>query len=614
MYTNFLTHYLKVSLDNNSFKKYFKERNYNNIAIYGFGTTGKLLYDEIKNEIKVSCIIDKKNLIKDNEEINIIKPIDITNYKDITKIIVTPYLQFWEIRNSLRKYTDIEIISLRDILSELKSEDEMIRFSNFLVKKEIQLHLFTRPNIKSIQNPSLYEQAMMFSTEISIEEQYEYLSNKIFDDVQVNIDYVESVCNFQNFPNIENKEQKVFDKKSKYSNVINSYRYIPDYPNSVKKRIYIFGDCAAFGSYTEDKRTAANTLQKRINRDKLSYGVHAYASVIRNISYLFELIKKIPLKSGDIILYIDMAGHNVNHNHKFFYNLKNIYQYDLTNFFSRPHRYGEIFVDGMHIANRGQILLGDALYDSIKSKLSNDTIQEHEKETTENLEVNMNVVYDIKKNEDLNTYIHYLKNEKLKIDGIVGCIVMNCNPFTLGHLYLIEKACTYVDILYIFCVEEDTSIFKFKERFKLLVENTKHLKNVKILKSGKYILSTLTFRNYFTKENIQNITIDATYDLEIFCQYIAPTLDISVRFAGTEPICKITSQYNRDMKHILPQYKIQFKEIERKKLEENVISATKVRDLIWKKDLEGISKLVPEKTLHFIEENISELIKRIKEK
>lgn len=68
------------------------------------------------------------------------------------------------------------------------------------------------------------------------------------------------------------------------------------------------------------------------------------------------------------------------------------------------------------------------------------------------------------------------------------------------------------------------------------------------------------------------------------------------------------------MKNILPQYNIQFKEIERKRFENNVISATKVRELIWKKDFEEISKLVPEKTLNFIEENIPELIERLKEK
>lgn len=616
MYTNFLVHYLKANIDNKNFKTYFKEKNYNKIAIYGFGTTGKLLYDEIKDEIEICCIIDKSDTAKINVEVEVIKPRDIINYENINIIIVTPYFQFYEIRNSLKKYTSTKILSLRNILSELKSEDEIIEISKFLRKKNVQLHLFTRPNTKTIENPSLYEQAMMFSEHKAIEEQYEYLKEKIFNDVQINIDYLESIYNIKSFL-IENKETKVMDKKSEYCNIINSYRYIPDYPNRVNKKIYIFGDCSSFGFLAEDKRTAANILQKRINHDKCSYGIYAYASAIKNISYLFEIIKKLPLKDGDMILYIDRPRDiyfNWNHNYRFFYNLENIYEYDLTSFFSRPHNYGEIFVDSMHIANRGQMLLGDALYKCIKDKLNNDVVQEEVQENRVSFNEDTNSILNIKKSEKLNEYINYLKKEKIENNGLVGCIVMNCNPFTLGHLYLIEKACNYVDILYIFCVEEDTSIFKFKERFQLLVENTKHLKNVKILKSGKYILSSLTFNNYFTKESIQNITIDATYDLEIFCQYIVPILNISIRFAGTEPICKITSQYNRDMKHILPKYNIQFKEIERKKLEENVISATKVRDLIWKKDLEGISKLVPEKTLHFIEENISELIKRIKEK
>lgn len=605
MYTNFLNHYSKAKLEKKDFKKYFKEKGYNNIAIYGFGTTGKLLYNEIKNNINICCIIDKSVVSKD---IDIIKPDDIGNYKNISKIIVTPYIEFFNIRNNLRKYTDVDIISLRSILSELKSEEDMIELSNFLLEKNVQLHFCVRPNIGDIDNPSSLEQSIIVNNNIVTEKRDEYFKKNIFNDIDADIDYVDYLDNLFNISSFEEERKvKILDKRSKYVNIINSYRYIPDYPDVVDKKIYIFGDCSAYGHFAEDERTAANLLQKKLNNNKLNYGIHAYAIVIKDILYFFELIKKLPLKEGELIIYINRQ---YNCDQKFFYNLENIYEHDLTFFFNRPHKYGEIFIDDTHIANRGQMLLGDALYNCIKDKLSSTVI----KSNVISFNKNLDSILEIKQSEGLNNYVDYLKKEKVEIDGIIGCIVMNCNPFTLGHLYLIEKTCTYVDILYIFCIEEDTSIFKFKERFQLLVENTKHLKNVKILKSGKYILSSLTFNNYFTKESIQNITIDATYDLEIFCQYIAPTLNISIRFAGTEPICKITSQYNRDMKHILPQYNIQFKEIERKKLEENVISATKVRDLIWKKDLEGISKLVPEKTLHFIEENISELIKRIKEK
>lgn len=135
MYTNFLVHYLKANIDNKNFKTYFKEKNYNKIAIYGFGTTGKLLYDEIKDEIEICCIIDKSDTAKINVEVEVIKPRDIINYENINIIIVTPYFQFYEIRNSLKKYTNAEIVSLRNILSELKSEDEMIEISKFLRKK-----------------------------------------------------------------------------------------------------------------------------------------------------------------------------------------------------------------------------------------------------------------------------------------------------------------------------------------------------------------------------------------------------------------------------------------------------------------------------------------------
>ena len=34
--------------------------------------------------------------------------------------------------------------------------------------------------------------------------------------------------------------------------------------------------------------------------------------------------------------------------------------------------------------------------------------------------------------------------------GTVGAIVMNCNPFTMGHRYLIETAASQVDRLYVF--------------------------------------------------------------------------------------------------------------------------------------------------------------------
>ena len=45
---------------------------------------------------------------------------------------------------------------------------------------------------------------------------------------------------------------------------------------------------------------------------------------------------------------------------------------------------------------------------------------------------------------------------KLRHSGeVVGSIVMNCNPFTLGHRYLVEQACERSDWVHLYVVKED---------------------------------------------------------------------------------------------------------------------------------------------------------------
>ena len=63
---------------------------------------------------------------------------------------------------------------------------------------------------------------------------------------------------------------------------------------------------------------------------------------------------------------------------------------------------------------------------------------------------------------------------------------MNCNPFTLGHRYLIEQASEKVDHLYVFVVEEDKSFFPFSDRIGLVKKGTADLKNITVKPSGKY--------------------------------------------------------------------------------------------------------------------------------
>jgi [citrate (pro-3S)-lyase] ligase len=187
-----------------------------------------------------------------------------------------------------------------------------------------------------------------------------------------------------------------------------------------------------------------------------------------------------------------------------------------------------------------------------------------------------------------------------QIFGKIGSIVMNCNPFTLGHRYLVEQAACCVRHLYIFAVEEDKSIFPFEDRIKLIKAGTSDLPNVTVLPSGKFIISSLTFSDYFNKSELQYRPIDPSMDVSLFGKEIAPVLNITVRFAGEEPLDKVTKQYNDTMKRILPEYGIEFVEIPRKKYGNQVISASRVRKLLEDKNFNEIKNIVPETTLEYL--------------
>lgn len=182
-------------------------------------------------------------------------------------------------------------------------------------------------------------------------------------------------------------------------------------------------------------------------------------------------------------------------------------------------------------------------------------------------------------------------------DKKTGAIVMNCNPFTFGHRYLIEYACSQVDILYVFVVEEDQSYFKFEDRLKMVMQGTEDLEKIRVLPSGKYIISKDTFAQYFVKDQIIYEVDDMDYDVRIFGEVVADMLGITCRFVGEEPFDKVTREYNETLKSILPEYGIVLIEIPRKELNGNVISASKVRKYVEKRDLEAISKLVPQSTV-----------------
>lgn len=167
---------------------------------------------------------------------------------------------------------------------------------------------------------------------------------------------------------------------------------------------------------------------------------------------------------------------------------------------------------------------------------------------------------------------------------VVGAIVMNCNPFTLGHRYLVEQAASQCDVLHLFVVEEDRSLFPTQVRFQLVQEGVRDLSNVRVHLSGPYMISAATFPKYFLKETEDAASLQSELDITLFAESIAPALHITKRFAGQEPIDLTTARYNDAMRKILPQHGISFVEIPRKEIDALPISASRVRTLLASPD------------------------------
>ncbi len=185
-----------------------------------------------------------------------------------------------------------------------------------------------------------------------------------------------------------------------------------------------------------------------------------------------------------------------------------------------------------------------------------------------------------------------------------AAIVVNCNPFTKGHQALISRAAAENGGVIVFVVSEDCSLFPFEDRIRLVRAGVADQKNVVVVPSGEYIVSAATFPTYFTrKENL--LEAQTRLDITLFAAQIAPRLGVTVRYVGEEPYCPVTEAYNRAMQDILPGYGIELRIMPRVKVGGQIISASKVRDLIRQGKWDCLKTVLPDVTIHYLlaEEN-----------
>ena len=199
-----------------------------------------------------------------------------------------------------------------------------------------------------------------------------------------------------------------------------------------------------------------------------------------------------------------------------------------------------------------------------------------------------------------------VKSEELKNDESVvsnarkpkGVIVMNANPFTLGHRFLVEQSSELVERLYVVVVREDCSMFSYNERKAMVSQGVRDIGNVVVVDGSDYAVSAATFPTYFLKQLSDATDTQIILDLDLYRRRIAPALGATIRFFGSEPTDPLTRRYNELMHQQLGEEHVH--EIQRKQQEGSAISASRVRKAMMKGCLWDAIQLVPPTTIPYI--------------
>lgn len=203
---------------------------------------------------------------------------------------------------------------------------------------------------------------------------------------------------------------------------------------------------------------------------------------------------------------------------------------------------------------------------------------------------------------DFNDYLQLLK--KKKKPGAGSAIVMNANPFTKGHQYLVETAAKKSEQVYVFVLSEDRSEFSAADRMEMVKQGVAHLPNVTVLPTNNYLVSSATFPSYFLKEHavLEVAKVQAALDVALFKEKIAPALDIRIRFVGEEPYSEVTNVYNQAMETVFGD-ELDLTILPRIEAAGEIISATKVRNAIKEADTELLWRFLPSTTYSYLKEH-----------
>ncbi len=380
---------------------------------------------------------------------------------------------------------------------------------------------------------------------------------------------------------------------SKYFNTdLYGNRIVTGLPEEYMGTVWIMGNCVFSGYAVEDKYTVASYIQSYINLSGYKYRVVNLSCDKGGIGLYNKLIESNILPDDIVIIQT-----------KAFIQSENLITIDYNELNGSLKNQTWFWDNFGHMGYAGYRFLAKKIFNIIKPVMKKD-FYSYKFYLNNDLEIKIKnyIESTIKLILEDNKYKQVLniQNNSSGFNRIskAGAVVMNCNPFTYGHQYLIDTVSRLVNVLYVFVVEEDKSVFSFNERFDMVCEGTKQYANVVVLPSGKFMISSATFPGYFMKDTPIDNSYDDFLDLKIFAHYIAPAFGIETRFVGEEPFDRVTAQYNYDMQIILKEAGIDVIEIPRKMLiDGEIISATKARKFLKEKDYISLKDYLPETTI-----------------
>ena len=385
------------------------------------------------------------------------------------------------------------------------------------------------------------------------------------------------------------------DKEEKYLHVVDGVRHTTGTPKFANNTIHMFGPCVVYGLCVSDSQTISSHLQRLLN-DNSSQG---FMVINHGLSYGKDLLNDIlymmatPVSSCDTIIWfsgfmnneislLNSAGIKV---HSLRKEISHLHNWFLDNPFHCNSAANEIYARKML-----QIISPSVTNQSVCTKQSMIEVQ------------NIPLVYDpdaLLMSEELCDYIKFLKHHR--IDDPTkskGCVVINANPCTRGHMHLINEALKVVDFLYVFLVQESTLGYSYLDREAMLKQNLKDINNVILLPGGNIFTSVVGFPEYFNRTSSRNV--NPLKNHKIFCEKIAPALDITVRFFGHETNDHVTHLLNMTAQKYFPKYGIDVVIIPRLEHENKPISAKDVRLFIKNEEYDNILPLVTPSTFDYL--------------